>query len=56
MSGASGLADVGSPTSPGDLPPAVAGALVKGRIADTQLEATIRGFARRGLLVIEPSG
>lgn len=56
MSGASDLADLGSLASPGDLPPAVAGALIKGRIADTQMEATILDFARRGLLVVEPVG
>jgi uncharacterized membrane protein YgcG len=41
--------------SPGDLPPAMAGALVQGRVSDAQIEATILDFARRGLLVIEPT-
>ena len=36
------------------LAPAMAGALIKGRIGDEQMEATILDFARRGLLVIEP--
>ena len=42
--------------TPGDLPPAMAGALIKGRVADAQIEATILDFARRGLLVLEPVG
>ncbi len=42
--------------SPHDLSPALAGALVKGRISDLQIEATILDFARRGLLVMEPIG
>lgn len=41
---------------PGDLLPAMAGALVKGRVADAQVEATILDFARRGLLDFEPEG
>jgi uncharacterized membrane protein YgcG len=41
---------------PGDLPPALVGALVTGRIHDAQLEATILDFAHRGLLAIEPVG
>ncbi len=44
-----------TPASPGDLPPAMAGALVNGRVADAQIEATILDFARRGLLVLEPA-
>lgn len=40
-------------TPPGDLAPALAGALVKGRISSIQLEATILDFARRGLLAME---
>lgn len=40
--------------TPGDLPPAEAGALLKGRIADAQIEATILDFARRSLLILEP--
>lgn len=47
---------LGSLAAPGDLPPAQAGALVTGRISDAQMEATILDFARRGLLVIEPTG
>ena len=34
--------------------PAMAGALIKGRVSDDQMEATVLDFARRGLLVIEP--
>lgn len=40
--------------SPGDLSPALAGALIKGRVNDAQIEATVLDFARRGLLTIEP--
>lgn len=40
--------------TPGDLSPALAGALIKGRVSDTQIEATVLDFARRGLLTIEP--
>jgi uncharacterized membrane protein YgcG len=36
------------------LAPAMAGALVTGRVSDAQIEATILDFARRGLLVMEP--
>lgn len=39
---------------PGDLPPAVAGALIAGKVSGQQMEATILDFARRGLLRIEP--
>ncbi|HEX6123207.1 MAG TPA: TPM domain-containing protein [Ktedonobacterales bacterium] len=39
---------------PGDLPPALAGALAAGRLHEDQLEATILDFAHRGLLTIEP--
>ena len=39
---------------PDTLSPALAGALIKGRVSDAQMEATILDFARRGLLVIEP--
>jgi uncharacterized membrane protein YgcG len=53
MGSAGGLESL---ASPGDLPPAMAGALLKGRIADAQMEATVLDFARRGLLVIEPTG
>lgn len=47
---------LGSLATPGDLAPAMAGALIKGRVADAHLEATILDFARRGMLVIEPEG
>ncbi|HEY1390811.1 MAG TPA: TPM domain-containing protein [Ktedonobacterales bacterium] len=40
--------------APGDLSPALAGALIKGRVSDAQVEATVLDFARRGLLTIEP--
>ncbi|HEU4784895.1 MAG TPA: TPM domain-containing protein [Ktedonobacterales bacterium] len=40
--------------SPGDLSPALAGALIKGRVSDAQIEATVLDFARRGMLTIEP--
>lgn len=43
-------------TPPGNLAPAIVGALVRGRISDDQMEATILDFARRGLLQIEPVG
>lgn len=36
------------------LPPAVAGALITGRVSGAQMEATILDFARRGLLNMEP--
>lgn len=42
--------------TPGDLPPAMAGALLNGRVNDAQMEATILDFAHRGLLVMEPVG
>jgi len=42
--------------APGDLSPALAGALIKGRVSDAQIEATVLDFARRGLLIIEPVG
>lgn len=44
------------PDESGNLPPAMAGALLKGRITDIQIEATILDFARRGMLVMEPTG
>ena len=50
------LASLASLAAPGELPPAEAGALIKGRIADAQIEATILDFARRGLLVLESAG
>ena len=40
--------------APDDLAPALVGALLKGRISDAQIEATILDFARRGMLVMEP--
>lgn len=49
----------GAPTTqrPGDLPPAVAGALVGRRIETTALtEATLLDFARRGGITLEPQG
>ncbi len=46
-----------SPLAAGNhLAPALAGALVNGRVSDAQIEATILDFARRGLLVMEPQG
>jgi uncharacterized membrane protein YgcG len=56
LSGASDGVGVGALAAPGDLPPAVAGALIKGRVTDAQVEATILDFGRRGLLVMEPEG
>jgi uncharacterized membrane protein YgcG len=50
-----GEAGLQPPAAPGDLSPAMAGALLKGRVSDTQIEATVLDFARRGLLVIEPT-
>ncbi len=41
---------------PGDLAPALAGALAVGRVSDAQMEATVLDFARRGLLKMEPVG
>lgn len=41
---------------PGDLAPALAGALVAGHITNSLLEATILDLARRGALAIEPVG
>jgi len=41
-------------TPPGDLSPALAGALVARTVGDGQLEATILDFGRRGGLAIEP--
>jgi uncharacterized membrane protein YgcG len=52
-----GAGDATELTLPGaDLPPAMAGALLKGRVADPQIEGTILDLARRGLLVMEPIG
>ena len=55
VSGASDGVGLGSLAEPGDLSPALAGALIAGRVRDRQVEATILDFARRGLLVIEPA-
>ncbi|WP_040668247.1 DUF2207 family protein [Nitrolancea hollandica] len=41
---------------PGDLAPALAGALVAGRVTGSPLEATILDLARRDALAIEPVG
>lgn len=41
---------------PDSRPPAVAGALVEGRIDDRHLEATLLDLARRGAIAIEPVG
>ncbi len=43
-------------TPPAHLPPAIAGALISGKVGAQQMEATILDFARRGLLRIEPAG
>ncbi len=40
----------------GELSPAMAGALINGRVNDALIEATILDFGRRGLLVLEPTG
>ncbi len=42
-------------TPPTNLSPAVAGALISGRVSGQQMEATILDFARRGLLRIDPA-
>jgi uncharacterized membrane protein YgcG len=55
LSSAGDEVGVGTLAAPGDLAPGIAGALVRGRITDAQMEATMLDFARRGLLVIEPS-
>lgn len=51
-------ADVPPPTTtpPNDLSPALAGALVAGRVGDAQIVATILDLARHGALAIEPIG
>jgi uncharacterized protein (TIGR04222 family) len=41
-------------TPPDDLAPALAGALTSGKLADTQLEATLLDLARRGVIAMEP--
>lgn len=51
-----GMGAMGAQTAPGELAPAMAGALLKGRISDAHMEATILDFARRGLLAIAPDG
>ena len=57
LSGAApGPGELEQAAAPGDLTPAMAGALVQGRVADAQIEATLLDFARRGLLVLEPDG
>lgn len=43
-------------TPPDDLPPAMVGALVRGKVSDAQVEATILDLARRDALAIEPAG
>lgn len=53
---ASGAPIVPTVMPPGDLAPALAGALVAGHITNSQLEATILDLARRGALAIEPEG
>ena len=47
---------MGALTVPGELAPAMAGALLKGRVSDAHMEATILDFARRGLLAFAPEG
>ncbi len=42
-------------TPPDDTPPAIVGSVIRGRIADDQLVATILDLAQRGALVIESS-
>jgi uncharacterized membrane protein YgcG len=44
------------PASAGDLHPAMAGALLAGRVSDAQVEGTVLDFGRRGLLAMEPVG
>ncbi|HEY7022199.1 MAG TPA: TPM domain-containing protein [Ktedonobacterales bacterium] len=39
---------------PDDLAPALAGALATGHVQDTQLDATLLDFARRGVIAMEP--
>ena len=41
-------------TPPNDLSPALAGALVAGRVGDAQIVATLLDLARRGAIAIEP--
>lgn len=53
---ASGAPSVPTTMLPGDLAPALAGALVAGGITGSQLEATILDLARRGALAVEPAG
>ena len=43
-------------TPPDTLAPAIAGALVAGRITSTQMDATVLDMARHGALSIEPDG
>jgi uncharacterized membrane protein YgcG len=53
-SGASDSSYLNPLATPGELSPALAGAIIKGRVSDAQVEATVLDFARRGLLTIEP--
>jgi uncharacterized membrane protein YgcG len=46
----------GDTTPPSDLAPALVGALVRGRVGDQQMVATLLDLARRGILAIEPAG
>jgi uncharacterized protein (TIGR04222 family) len=39
---------------PDDLAPALAGALTAGRVLDSQIDATLLDFARRGVIAMEP--
>jgi len=50
------LPPTGTTTPPGDLAPALVGALVSGRVGDNQMVATLLDLARRGILAIEPAG
>ncbi|HEX6542799.1 MAG TPA: TPM domain-containing protein [Ktedonobacterales bacterium] len=56
LSSADGGVSLDLVAAPGDLAPAMAGALLTGRVNDAQIEATILDFAHRGLLVMEPLG
>lgn len=47
---------VAATAPPGDLPPALAGALVTGSVTDANIAATILDLAARGALAIEPEG
>ncbi|HEX3271159.1 MAG TPA: TPM domain-containing protein [Ktedonobacterales bacterium] len=56
IGGASGDTGLNVLSAEDHLAPAMAGALVNGRVSDAQIEATMLDFARRGLLVMEPAG